>query len=312
MLALSTSYFTLRRTEPAGEAMVEEARALGFGALEVEYRVTAGQLRAIAPAVARGDVRVVSVHHPLPRNPRVSPFDAHEDRPSLASLDADERRAAGRLAAETLNRAADLGAGAAVFHVGSVVLDPGVDSRELHRLVAAGKRESAAYEELREQVAASRSRHARRHLDALLANLDRMAGDAQRKGLVIGIENRYHPEQIPNREELETIFRELEGAPLAYWHDTGHAASLAALGFLASPNEILEAFQGRIAGFHLHDAKGIDDHRAPGEGDLDFSTLVPFLTPESRLVLEVHPPASAEAVAAAASVLAAAGFPAEA
>jgi sugar phosphate isomerase/epimerase len=287
--------------------MVQEARALGFRALEIDYRVTAKQLKAMGPFLARGEMAVASVHHPLPRDPRISPFEAHEDRPSLASLDRDERRHAVRLAAETLSRAADLGAGAAVFHLGTVVLDADVDPRELNRLINAGERESSQYEEHRQKVSASRRSRAPRHLDALLSSLDRVASDALKHKVVVGIENRYHPEQLPDQGELERIFRTFEGAPLGYWHDTGHAASRVALGFLGSQTELLEVFRGRTAGFHLHDAKGLDDHRAPGEGDLDFTVLAPFVVPGTRLVLEVHPPSPPDAVARAVSVLAEAG-----
>jgi sugar phosphate isomerase/epimerase len=202
-----------------------------------------------------------------------------------------------------------LGAGAAVFHTGAVVLEEGLDPRGLNRLVREGKRETPAYEELRQRVAASRQSRAPRHLDTLLSSLDRLAGEAARRRLVLGIENRYHPEQIPTVEELESIFRALAGAPLGYWHDTGHAASLVTLGFLESQTAPLEAFRGHIAGFHLHDAMGLDDHLSPGEGDLDFAALAPFVTAEARLVLETHPPSPPEAVARAAERLAEAGIP---
>jgi sugar phosphate isomerase/epimerase len=308
VIALSTSYFTLRPKEPTGEAVVREARDLGFRALEVEYRVTDPQLAEIRRFVARGEIAVLSVHHPLPRPPELSPFEDHEDRPSLASLDREERQAAVRRASETLMRAGDLAAGAAVFHVGWVELDREVDPRELGHLVREGKRESLEYEEALARVLSSRRRRAPPHLDALLSSLDRVSSEAARRGVLVGVENRYHPEQIPHRGELETILRVLDGAPLGYWHDTGHAESLLTLGVIESRTEMLEAFRERVLGFHLHDAEGLDDHRAPGEGGLDFAALKPFVRSDTRLVLEVHPPSRPEAVARSVGILAEAGL----
>ena len=69
MFALSTAYFTLRETELSGEAIVREALGLGFRKLELDYRLSKAQLRTLEPLVGRGEVEVVSVHHPFPRPP---------------------------------------------------------------------------------------------------------------------------------------------------------------------------------------------------------------------------------------------------
>jgi len=308
MLALSTAYFTLRPRLPSGRAIADEARSLGFPVLELEYRLDAGQLRELGAAVRREEVRACSVHHPLPRPEHVSPHDAHVERARLSSPDREERALALREARETLAWAEDLGAEYAVFHLGAVDLPMDLDPRGLAALVRDGRRESPEYEALRARVAREREKAARPFLESTLLSLDRLAGDAQRRGVRLGLENRYHPEQIPTGPELERIFRELDGAPLGYWHDVGHAASLVALGFLESALALPEAFADRLLGVHLHDARGLDDHRPPGEGDQDFAALAPFLT-TACLVLEVHPPASPESLANARTLLAEAGLP---
>ncbi len=308
-LALSTAYFTLRDPAPPGEAMVAEALALGFRALELDYRVTPAQLRGLAPALARGELTPVSIHHPFPLTPGVSPEEAHQERPNLASLDRDERRAAVGRVCDTLSRAADLGVGVVVLHAGRAELDPEADPRALEALYREGRRATPGYEELRGRVAAARQRVAPAHRDALLSALDRVAAWAAKSAVAVGLENRYHPEELPDPGELAVVFRELAGAPLGYWHDVGHAEALAALGFLASPTEVLAACPGRLLGFHLHDARGLEDHRAPGEGAVDFAALAPFATEHPRLVLEIHPRSPADAVVGARAVLRAAGFP---
>ncbi|MBI5016100.1 MAG: TIM barrel protein [Deltaproteobacteria bacterium] len=308
MLALSTAYFTLRDVDPSGDEIVRGTLDLGLSALELDYRVTAAQMKEIRPFLTRDELRVVSVHHPFPRRPELSPLDAHVDRARLSAVDEDERRAAVRIGTETLARAADVGAGAVVLHLGDVELGDEIDPRELSRFVRAGKRETGEYEDLRARVAARRRSRAPSHVDAVLRSLDRLAEEAVRRDVCLGLENRYHPEQIPDRDELTTIFRELAGAPLGYWHDTGHAASLVALGFLEQPTELAEAFQARLLGLHLHDAIGLDDHKAPGQGEVDFAALASLSAAETRLVLEVHPPAAPQAVREATGVLADAGF----
>ncbi|MHB8766610.1 MAG: sugar phosphate isomerase/epimerase family protein [Deferrisomatales bacterium] len=308
-LALSTSYFTLRDPPPSGEALVAEAAALGFRHLELDYRVRPDQLPALTAALTRGELAVVSVHHPFPLAPGVNPALAHLERPNPASLDPDERRAALLRAGETLARAADLGVGAVVMHFGRVELPGEASPRALERLFRAGRRESPEYAALLEGVVRARAEAAPAHLDAALSALDRLAGEAQRRGVRVGLENRYHAHEMPSRPELDRIFRELDGAPLGYWHDTGHAAALAALGFLESPTEFLGAFGHRLVGMHLHDARGLDDPRAPGDGELEFGPLASFCGEETRLVVEVHPRAPAEAVAGCRGVLAGAGLP---
>lgn len=210
--------------------------------------------------------------------------------------------------AETLARAADLGAGVVVLHLGAVRLPPEIDARELEERVREGQRETPEYETLLAAVTAARRSRAGAHLDAVLSSLDRLAGEAQRRGVRLGLENRYHADEVPDREELLAIFGALDGAPLGYWHDTGHAASLVALGVLASQTQVLEACPEKVVGFHLHDARGLDDHLAPGEGELDFTVLAPFVLPDVPLVLEVHPRSAPEALLRGRAVLTEAGL----
>ncbi len=311
MFALSTAYFTLRTPEPDGEDIVRGALDLGFRALEIDYRVSDRQMRQMRPVLLAEGVDLVSVHHPFPRDPDADPATAHMRGPELTSPDPEERRAAVRRVCETLARAADLGAGVVVLHTGRVKMPPEApeaDVRRLEELLRQGRASGAAFRELRERLARARRSAAPAHLDPTLSSLDRVANEAERRGVRVGLENRFHPHEIPDREELGAIFRELAGAPLGYWHDTGHAASLVALGFLRGHTELVEAFREHLLGFHLHDADGLDDHKAPGEGSLDFGALVPFVEPGVIRVLEVHPRSSEQALRRAPQVLAEAGL----
>ncbi|GAB4246477.1 sugar phosphate isomerase/epimerase family protein [Deferrisoma sp.] len=299
MVALSTAYFTLRSPEPAGADMADGLRRLGFGAVEIDYRVTAEQMRALRPVLAAAGIAVASVHAPFPRDPWADPRRAHLEGPKLTSPDPDERRAAVRLVAESLAWAEDLGAPVVVVHVGAVEWPGEPDPLDLERRFREAGRDGPGYEDLRRAVAEARERWAPRFRDAALSSLDRLAAEALRRGVALGLENRYHPAEIPSADELALFFRELDGAPLGYWHDTGHAAAQTCLGFQEGPEELLERFADRVAGFHLHDAVGLDDHRAPGEGELDFAPLAPHFRADRPRVLEIHPRSPEPAVLAA-------------
>jgi sugar phosphate isomerase/epimerase len=274
----------------------------------LEYRLSEAQLKGLRPFLSRGELEVVSIHNPFPRRPEDPPRGNYTNRVKFSSLDPEERRAAVRQAAETLTWAAELGAGAVVLHLGEVQITAEVDPAELRRMVRRGLRETPAYEDLKEQVAAARRKALPGHRDAVLSSLDRLCNEAVKRGATLGLENRYHPVEIPDEGDLRVIFDELRGAPVGYWHDTGHGASLENLGFVSAQTELLETFQERLLGLHLHDARGLDDHLAPGEGELEFSGFAPFVRAETVLVVEAHPPAAPEAVARAVRVLEEAGF----
>ncbi len=307
-LSISTAYWTLREPAPAGDAIAEGCLRLGLQALELDYRLTREQLRRLEARLGRDGIAVSSVHDPFPRPKHVPAASADEAAARFSSLDAEERKAALRQASEGLAHAEGLGAGTLVLHLGEVVLDPALDPRRLEAMVRQGAKETAAYEEAKAEVLAARRAASPRHVDAVLSSLDRLASEALSRGVRLGLENRYHPEQIPNLDELALLFAELEGAPLGYWHDTGHASAWATLGLLASPTEALERFGSRLAGLHLHDADGLEDHRAPGQGSLDFAAVSPWVPEGAALVLEVHPKVDEAAVAASQGVLARAGF----
>ncbi|HKZ50465.1 MAG TPA: hypothetical protein VJ256_01720, partial [Dehalococcoidia bacterium] len=52
-------------------------------------------------------------------------------------------------------------------------------------------------------------------------------------------------------------------------------------------------------GCHLHDVAGLGDHRAPGQGSVDWRYIAEGLPPEALRVLEINSRATPEEVAAA-------------
>jgi sugar phosphate isomerase/epimerase len=106
--------------------------------------------------------------------------------------------------------------------------------------------------------------------------------------VLLGLENRYHYHELPGPDDFEVIFDAFKGAPIGYWHDTGHAHANESLG-IGSRNSLLQANATRLIGVHLHDAIGLDDHLPPGSGQIDFAALKPFLNADTIKVIELKP-----------------------
>ncbi|MGD9012866.1 MAG: TIM barrel protein, partial [Desulfobacterales bacterium] len=102
------------------------------------------------------------------------------------------------------------------------------------------------------------------------------------------LENRYHYHELPGFDDFEIIFDKFRGAPIGYWHDTGHAHANEALGLIPK-NALLKNYAEPLIGVHLHDAVGLDDHLPPGTGEIDFTALKPFLKAETAKVMEIKP-----------------------
>ena len=104
----------------------------------------------------------------------------------------------------------------------------------------------------------------------------------------LGLENRYHYHELPGIDDFALLFREFDGAPLGYWHDTGHAHANEVLS-LCSAVDLLKRYGSKLLGCHLHDARGLDDHLPPGRGQIDFPALGAFLSPTTLQVIELRP-----------------------
>ena len=84
---------------------------------------------------------------------------------------------------------------------------------------------------------------------------------------------------------------------LGAWYDVGHGERKARVGDWPQA-ETLALLGGCTFGAHLHDVASLEeDHRAPGEGGVDWEALRPLLARPGLLrVLEPAPDVSAEAL----------------
>ena len=303
MLGISSVYYSKRIAD--GGLLLDELAALGFDGIELEYRVRPETLRQMGTRPGR-EIPVLSVHAFFP-----NPGNAGEERSGanaylFSSTDRRERDSAVRCGIATLEAAERLGARAVVVHLGRVPVDEGALT-EYRRLESA---EGPATPALLEAVAAVRSSRERLrgpHLESVLRSVERLNREALRRGLLLGIENRFHPHEIPLHDEMGTILREFAGGAVRYWHDVGHALNHQRLG-LATGEEWLGAYGAQLAGTHLHDISGGRDHLAPGTGEADFAGILRHLPAAAIRIMEIRPTVPREELIAARDLLRGLGY----
>lgn len=274
--------------------MVEEMRALGFKRIELSHGIRISLVAGILEAVEAGMVEVSSIHNfcPLPNMVQHAAPNLYEP----SSSNEQERKLWQRYSLQTLDFAVQVGAPRVVMHSGSVhhffaspeawlekwVARSGLEAQELSENKAFCKRRDRALKRIRRRAPA--------WLERVQASYVELFDAVRERGLILGIENREGLEELPLDADFAAFFGALgEGAPVGYWHDTGHAQMKQQFGLLDHAAH-LEAMASRLVGFHLHDvsAEG-KDHRRPGTGIVDFQMLARHLRPEHTVVLELSP-----------------------
>jgi sugar phosphate isomerase/epimerase len=289
MLGISTSWKS--EVAESGVEILEAILELGVYAVELEYRISEPMLREMLPYLKRGAPAVNSLHNILPRPAEVPKETATGEFVSLTSPDPEERNAAVRYTRRTMEWAEELGARAVVLHMGKVALEN--SAKALRRLYDDKKTQSEEGLAFIEEQKAERARLGRELLSPALRSLEPLANEALKRGILLGVENRYNLHDFPSAEEFEILFKEFAGSPVRYWHDIGHATAQENLGLLKK-GELLGRFGGILAGVHLHGCRGYHDHYAPGTGDEDLGFLKQFLKPDTVRAVETHSRASRE------------------
>ena len=283
-LGISTVYYS--RDVRDGERLLELILDLGFHGLELEYRLGPETLAAMLPVIRKQRIRIFSVHNFMSDPGRVSPGGrGGHDKYLMSSLDPEERARAVERTIITMDVAREAGAGVVILHLGRVEF-PGRLAR-YKRLLASGERDTPEARRLLEDFLATRKNNREPYFQAVLTCLDRLNREAERRGLILGIENRYHVREIPDHHEMGMILSAFQGGSIRYWHDVGHALHLEYLG-VGSQEEWLGSYAGNLAGIHLHDIRGPDDHLPPGTGEADFASILAHLHGEAARIVEVR------------------------
>jgi sugar phosphate isomerase/epimerase len=283
-LALSTS-FTSNRPH-TGKTLLDLFKQFNVTGLELDYRIDEVLYKQIREELQQSRLKVVSLHNFFPIPSVMSHTGGSGDLFPLSHPNREERKRAIEWTAQSIDHAHDLGALAVVLHCGYVDMNP-----ELDRLYYYHNTNQIISKEARAFIGkkmTEREGQKAKHLEALLFSLDRLASAAVKKEILLGLENRYHYHELPGIKELGVLFKKFKGAPIGYWHDTGHAHANEILGFLPYQS-LLQKFSDRLIGIHLHDAIGLEDHLAPGTGEIEFDCLKDYIKPDTLLVMELKP-----------------------
>jgi sugar phosphate isomerase/epimerase len=276
----------------SGDELLGPILDLGFKGVELEYRITRRIYQEILPRIRGHEIEVLSIHNYFPVPDIIAPEQASGDCFSLSSLDREERDKGVYYTFRTLETAHDLGVRGVVLHLGRVAT--GLPRNGLQRLYGEGqwKDEGPA---LLEQEREERNRHRDPHLDALLFSLEALVKRAEQLGVTLGMENRYYLQEMPDKEEIGIILDQFRGGPIGYWHDTGHAAVFETLGIVRH-EELLRLYAPHLVGVHVHDARGLEDHKPPGQGEIDFEMVEGYLPDGVIKIMEIRSGATGEEV----------------
>jgi sugar phosphate isomerase/epimerase len=237
VIGLSTAWVT-EREGITGRDVVDEIVELGFRGMELEYRVTETMYREMRPLILKGRVKVMSIHNFFPLPDDIPLSKANGDRFLLSTPEKGEREWAVRMTIRTMECAEDLGATALVLHLGKVDMEP--EYERLYDLFSHRRLGSTEGRLFLEGKLKERRELRGPYLESIFFSLDQLNREAEKRGILLGVENRYHYHQIPDFEEIGLILDRFSGGSIRYWHDIGHAHVLERLGII-EPGSLLQS-----------------------------------------------------------------------
>jgi sugar phosphate isomerase/epimerase len=273
--------------------MLKEMAALGFEHVELSHGIRITLVPGILRAVDEGVVKITSTHNFCPL-----PTGIMQPAPNLYEPSAIDPRGHDQWLRHTrrsIDFAAQVKSQVVVCHLGSVRFFWFHPGRRIHRYLqvhpAAGRtRDDARYHALLQKSLVKLRQRLPPYWAQVKASVIGILDYARAKEVRLAFENREKFEELP----LDADFGEFlasfgEGAPIGYWHDTGHADLKESMGLLQHRSH-LEQLAPRILGFHLHDVNGENrDHQPVGAGRIDFEMVSRFWKPAHVLTLELSP-----------------------
>lgn len=265
---------------------------LGF----VGFEVSGIDDSAFYDEVRPGDFDIVSLHDPAPPvrgQTRVGSTKLRAAGIVYTSLDEERRRQAVAITRRSIQVAAEFGARIVVLHLGQTSADPR-QVQELEGLFLAGNITSPEAALVRARLATARTFEHAEHMAALRRSLDELIPLASARGIRLGLENRPGHE-IPDCAEVGEILSWYPDDAVGYWHDTGHAERQQALGISLHADH-LKNYARHLIGLHLHDLVGLELHKVPGTGRVDWTGLALLVPDNSLRVIEVDRTVTADAL----------------
>lgn len=305
MLGVSTCWKSRSLTD--GDRIIRDVAGIGATGVELDYRLSAEMLDSALKTMNELGIKPLSMHAvcPAPANKKSK---NHAEVYMLCSADEDERRSAVKEVAACLKAASTLGVRVVALHCGIIMMER--LSFTLQRMYDDGSIHSQEGQRVLAEFKARRMNERGPVFDQLLKSLEEVNEEAERFNVLVGVENRYYMEELPNFDEFCAIFDRMKGSNIRYWHDTGHAQVQENLGF--TPHEAyLAEFSDLLIGVHLHDVKGYSDHSPPpmnAHDSVDFEMVKKYLKPDTIRILELKDSVSCEDASAGLAWLAGNGF----
>jgi sugar phosphate isomerase/epimerase len=271
----------------------EVVAGFGFDAIEVSHSTDEDGLKRL---LTRGIIPLSSLHAPTPH--RWLEDGRHNGEANLASLDETQRAVALAETQVTVDFASDGGLRYVVVHLGGVGDRRTRLERDLRELYLEGRRDGAAWDDAREKLRLWRVQNAAPHLEAARRSLDQLVEYAAPRGVALGLESRLSYHEFPHPDEALELLADYPNETAGFWYDTGHCEVQSRLGML-DWDQWLPRLSERMIGTHLHDVDGLLDHRAPGNGSLDWKKVQSVIPAAALRVLEIDQHEPDELVAGA-------------
>ena len=256
-----------------------KAREMGFTHVEANASISPRMLSELIETA----IPISSIHSPCPRvlSSRGIPVTSL----SLSSLDQSVRVEAVSFTKKTIDLASNLSAKAIVLHMGEVPIDLSLQDR-LYKLYNERRAQTREYSQAKEELIYQRFSQVPPYLEAARKSLQDLSEYSCQKGIMLGLETRFHFHEIPNMDEMAELLNEVQESLVGYWHDVGHAEVQQQLGF-SLHEEWLSRFNHRMIGIHLHEVLGISDHQAPGKGKMNWGMVAKYLPQGAVKVSEI-------------------------
>jgi sugar phosphate isomerase/epimerase len=272
------------------------AQALGYDAIEVSHATAQEGLERLMDGAA---LPLSGIHAPAPK---ITVNGQPNGNLNLAALDEEQRRTAIDHTKRTIDYTAHAGARFVIVHLGGVTDDMLESERTQRRLFDSGTRDGPEVDALRRETVERRAELAPQYLERARSTLAELVAYAREREVALGLENRLHHHEIPLPEEGLALLAGYPADWVGYWHDVGHAEVQWRLGYV-DKRAWLDALRPRTLGCHLHDVEGIGDHRAPGDGDVEWDYIAQGLPADALRVFEINQRQPEEGVAGAIAFL---------
>ena len=292
MLSISTAWNY--KTDVPLKEMLKEIKAVGLDTVELGYRLTVKDLKELIPLLKEMKMRVSSIHNfcPLPDD---APSPRHpSNHYRLSAIENEERQKAVLWTKKAIDTACLVNSSVVVIHAGTIELNN--DPTEMLRAYKAGRETPTEFIRMRDEILREREKNKGPFFESIVKSLDDITSYARRKKIVIGLETRYYPTEIPDFSEIEYLLARYDESVMGYWHDVGHAQVNVRLGIVKAHQDYFDRYGRRLIGMHIHGVQGLKDHQAPFKGDFDLNPILPYLKKGVLRVIESHSSASAEEI----------------